>query len=66
MNTNTTLLNDNNDLPNEILKEFEEIPDSKIADTIVINEKELESHIIDIWKHLPENKVLLDHFLDDL
>lgn len=31
---------------------------------IVINEKELESHIIDIWKHLPDNKVLLDHFLD--
>ena len=31
---------------------------------IVINEKELESHILDIWKHLPENKVLLDHFLD--
>jgi len=31
---------------------------------IVINEKELENHIIDIWKHLPENKVLLDHFLD--
>ena len=31
---------------------------------IVINEKELEEHIIDIWKHLPENKVLLDHFLD--
>ena len=31
---------------------------------IVINEKELESHIIDIWKHLPENKVLLDHYLD--
>lgn len=31
---------------------------------IVINEKELEDHIIDIWKHLPENKVLLDHFLD--
>jgi len=31
---------------------------------IVINEQELESHIIDIWKHLPENKVLLDHFLD--
>jgi carbamoyl-phosphate synthase large subunit len=30
----------------------------------VINEKELESHIIDIWKHLPDNKVLLDHFLD--
>jgi carbamoyl-phosphate synthase large subunit len=31
---------------------------------IVINEKELETHIIDIWKHLPDNKVLLDHFLD--
>lgn len=31
---------------------------------IVINEQELEDHIIDIWKHLPENKVLLDHFLD--
>ncbi len=31
---------------------------------IVINEHELESHILDIWKHLPENKVLLDHFLD--
>lgn len=31
---------------------------------IVINEKELESHIVDIWKHLPDNKVLLDHFLD--
>jgi len=31
---------------------------------IVINEKELEGHILDIWKHLPENKVLLDHFLD--
>ena len=24
----------------------------------------LENHILDIWKHLPENKVLLDHFLD--
>ncbi len=31
---------------------------------IVINEQELEDHILDIWKHLPENKVLLDHFLD--
>ncbi len=31
---------------------------------IVINENELENHILDIWKHLPENKVLLDHFLD--
>ena len=32
---------------------------------IVINEQELEHHILDIWKHLPENKVLLDHFLDE-
>jgi carbamoyl-phosphate synthase large subunit len=31
---------------------------------IVINDKELENHIINIWKTLPENKVLLDHFLD--
>ncbi|NJN42472.1 MAG: carbamoyl-phosphate synthase large subunit [Flammeovirgaceae bacterium] len=31
---------------------------------IVINEKELENHVIDIWKYLPDNKVLLDHFLD--
>ena len=31
---------------------------------IVINEKELENHILDIWKHLPDNKVLLDHFLE--
>jgi carbamoyl-phosphate synthase large subunit len=31
---------------------------------IVINETELENHILDIWKNLPENKVLLDHFLD--
>jgi carbamoyl-phosphate synthase large subunit len=31
---------------------------------IVINEAELENHILDIWKHLPDNKVLLDHFLD--
>jgi carbamoyl-phosphate synthase large subunit len=31
---------------------------------IVINEQELEHHILDIWKHLPDNKVLLDHFLD--
>lgn len=32
---------------------------------IVINEKELENHIIDIWKYLPDNKVLLDHFLEN-
>jgi len=31
---------------------------------IVINEKELESHIIDILEKIPGNKVLLDHFLD--
>ncbi|MDH5397513.1 MAG: carbamoyl-phosphate synthase large subunit [Cyclobacteriaceae bacterium] len=31
---------------------------------IVINEKELESHIIDILRTIPGNKVLLDHFLD--
>ncbi|MDN4165760.1 carbamoyl-phosphate synthase large subunit [Cytophagales bacterium LB-30] len=31
---------------------------------IVINEKELESHVIDLLKDNPGNKVLLDHFLD--
>ncbi|MEM8564997.1 MAG: carbamoyl-phosphate synthase large subunit [Bacteroidota bacterium] len=31
---------------------------------IVINEKELESHIVDLLKKIPGNKVLLDHFLD--
>ena len=31
---------------------------------IVINEQELESHIIDILKKIPGNKVLLDHFLE--
>jgi len=31
---------------------------------IVINEKELEEHIIDIMEKIPGNKVLLDHFLD--
>jgi len=31
---------------------------------IVINEKELESHIVDILRQIPGNKVLLDHFLD--
>ena len=31
---------------------------------IVINERELEEHIIDILKKIPGNKVLLDHFLD--
>ncbi|CAN5140360.1 carbamoyl-phosphate synthase large subunit [soil metagenome] len=31
---------------------------------IVINENELESHVVDILKDIPGNKVLLDHFLD--
>ncbi|MCB0505341.1 MAG: carbamoyl-phosphate synthase large subunit [Cyclobacteriaceae bacterium] len=31
---------------------------------IVINEKELEEHIVDIMEKIPGNKVLLDHFLD--
>ncbi len=32
---------------------------------IVINEKELEEHIVDIMKKMPGNKVLLDHYLED-
>lgn len=39
LDTNTTLLDDNDELQNEILEEFEEIPDSEIADTIEVNEK---------------------------
>ncbi|GAA4840169.1 carbamoyl-phosphate synthase large subunit [Algivirga pacifica] len=31
---------------------------------IVINEKELEDHIVDTLKAIPGNKVLLDHYLD--
>ncbi len=31
---------------------------------IVINEQELETHVVDILKDIPGNKVLLDHFLD--
>ncbi len=31
---------------------------------IVINEQELESHVIDILRDIPGNRVLLDHFLD--
>lgn len=31
---------------------------------IVINEEELEAHIIDLFKDFPGNKVLLDHFLE--
>lgn len=32
---------------------------------IVINEQELKTHIIDILRKIPGNKVLLDHFLDN-
>ena len=32
---------------------------------IVINEEELETHVIDLLKDIPGNKVLLDHFLDN-
>jgi len=31
---------------------------------IVINEEELESHVIDILRDIPGNRVLLDHFLE--
>ena len=31
---------------------------------IVINEQELESHVVDILRDIPGNRVLLDHFLD--
>jgi carbamoyl-phosphate synthase large subunit len=31
---------------------------------IVINEEELEKHVINIMQDMPENKILLDHFLD--
>ena len=31
---------------------------------IVINDEELERHVLTIFKHLPDNKVLLDHFLE--
>lgn len=32
---------------------------------IVINEDELEKQVIDIMQDMPENKILLDHFLDE-
>ena len=32
---------------------------------IVINEKELESHVVNLLKDIPGNKVLLDHFLEN-
>ena len=31
---------------------------------IVINDKELERHVLNLYKHLPDNRVLIDHFLD--
>ena len=31
---------------------------------IVINDEELEQHVLSIFKHLPDNKVLIDQFLD--
>ncbi len=31
---------------------------------IVINDKELEQHVLSIFKHMPDNRVLVDHFLD--
>ncbi|SDK65460.1 carbamoyl-phosphate synthase large subunit [Catalinimonas alkaloidigena] len=32
---------------------------------IVINKQELEHHVIDILRDLPDNKILLDHFLEN-
>lgn len=32
---------------------------------IVINEDELENHVVKLFNELPENKVLLDHFLEN-
>ena len=31
---------------------------------IVINEEDLEHHVVDILRDMPDNKILLDHFLD--
>jgi carbamoyl-phosphate synthase large subunit len=31
---------------------------------IVINDEELEKHVLSIYKHLPDNKVLIDQFLE--
>lgn len=31
---------------------------------IVINEDELEKHVVDIFRDMPDNRVLLDHFLE--
>ena len=31
---------------------------------IVINDEDLERHVLSIFKHMPDNKVLVDHFLE--
>jgi carbamoyl-phosphate synthase large subunit len=31
---------------------------------IVINEKELEEHVVEVFKDIPDNEILLDHFLE--
>jgi len=31
---------------------------------IVINRKELEEHVVELLRHMPDNKLLLDHYLD--
>lgn len=31
---------------------------------IVINEKELEEHVVEVFKSIPDNEILLDHFLE--
>lgn len=31
---------------------------------IVINDTELENHVLHIFKHMPDNRVLIDQFLD--
>ena len=63
LNTNEILL-DNNDVQNEILEEFEEIPDSEIADIIEINEKGSKKKL-NILKPI-ETKGLVKLFLETL
>jgi hypothetical protein len=58
------LLDDDDDIQNEILEEFEEIPDSQIADTIEINEKGLKKNL-NISKPI-ETKGLVKLFLEAL
>ena len=31
---------------------------------IVINKKDLEAHVVDLLQKIPNNKLLLDHYLD--